>query len=124
MGAGPLAVPSGNPGANANSLAQVREAIKILQEALPGLPMGSDPWKAVNSAMSSLGRHVSSGDEVPGIQKTTQQGIQKSSDQQAMLAQVMKSLGGGGPAAGAPGAAPGLTPGGAAPGAPSPMAVA
>ena len=78
MGAGPLSVPSGNlPALQANGLAQVREAVKILQEGLSSLPIGSKPHQAVAAAISSLGRIASPSDEIPGHDKTVLQNLQR-----------------------------------------------
>ena len=108
MGAGPLSVPSGNPGASANGLAKLREAVKIMQDALGSLPAGSDPWKAVVNAISSLGKHVSPSDEIPGHDKTVLQGLMRNAGQNQALQQVQKSMGappGGAEGGGMPGAA-------------------
>jgi hypothetical protein len=102
MGASPLGVPTGSPGGNANALSQVREAIKILEKALPDLPTGSDPYKAVLSAIQSVSRHVTPSAEVPGVQQTTLRNMQQSAQQSGMLQSLMRSLGGAG-AAGSPG---------------------
>jgi len=96
MGASPLGVPTGSPGSNANALSQVREAIKILEKALPNLPTGSDPYKAVLSAIQSVSRHVTPSAEVPGVQQTTLRDMQQNAQQSGMLQSVMRSLGGGG----------------------------
>ena len=109
MGASPVGVPSGNPGQTANGLAQLREAVKLLEQVLPNLQMGSDPWKAVSSAISQLGRHASPSDEVPGVQQSALRGLQQNASSNAMMQAVLRSQGGGaggapsnGPPAGAP----------------------
>lgn len=114
MGASPVGVPSGAPGESANALAEVREAIKILEKALPKLPAGSDPWKAVNSALSGLGKHVAPSAEVPGVQQTALRNLAGDAGQNAMLQQVMASMagkGGGGSAGAVPNAPPAGMPG-------------
>lgn len=75
--------------------------------------MGSDPWKAVNSAIANLGKHVSPSDEVPGVQQTQLRGLQQSAGKDAAMQSLMRSMGGAGG-----GASP---PGGAAAPPPSPM---
>lgn len=113
MGAGAMSVPSGSPGKNANALAQVREALKILEKALPELPMGSEPHQAILKAITNLGKHVPPSNEVPGVQQTALRDIAAGSGKNAMMDQVMKSL--GSPQGGAGGGAPGT----AMPGAPA-----
>lgn len=120
MGSSPISVPSGSPGANAGALAKVREAIKILQAALPDLPPGSEPHKQVLSAIQGISKHVSPSAEVPGVQQSALRDLTASAGKNAMLQQVMQSMGSSSGGAGAGGAA-GLLPGGP-PAVPPPMA--
>ena len=110
MGASPMSVPSGSPGANAGAMSKVREAVKILQAALPELPPGSDPHKAVLNAISSISKFVGPSNEVPGVQQTALRDLQANAGKNAMLQQVMGSLGGGqaGAGGGQPAAPPGM----------------
>jgi len=105
MGSSPVESPSGAPGKSANALAIVREAIKLLEKALPDLPTGGDAWKSVNSALQGIGKHVTPQEEVPGVQQTALRGLQDSAGKNAMMQQVMSSMGGAGGAPGT-GAAP------------------
>lgn len=108
MGAAPNAVPTGSPGASANALSQVREAIKILEKSLAELPVGSDPYKSVLNAISSMAKFVPASAEIPGAQQTTARNLMADAQKSAMMNMVSSSLGGAG-AGGAP-------PGGASPG--------
>jgi len=119
MGASPLGVPTGAPGSNANALSQVREAIKILEKALPSLPTGSKPYESVLSAIQSISKHVSPSAEVPGVQQTTLRDMQQNAQQSGMLQSLMRSLGGGAASPG-PAGLPAPSGGPPAPGA-SPM---
>ena len=103
MGAGPISVPSASPGAQAAAMAKVREAIKILIGALPELPIGSDPFKTVQSSIQGLSKHVSPGEEVPGMQQTALRDLQQGAGKNAALEAVMRSLGSQGGAGSAPG---------------------
>ena len=105
MGASPISVPSGSPGSAAGAMSKVREAVKILQTALPEMPMGSDAHKAVLSAISSISKYVPPSSEVPGVQQTALRDLQQNAGKNQMLQQVMSSLGGanaGGGGASAP----------------------
>jgi hypothetical protein len=93
----------------------------MLMDAAPELPMGSDPWKAVNGAIQTLGKHVSPSDEVPGVQKTALRGIEQSAGKDAALQSLMRSMQGAGGGAAPGGGAP---PPGGAPGAAPPPAAA
>src|SRR5262245_5768196 len=95
MGGSPLSPPSGNPGQQANALAQVREAVKILEKALPELATGSEPYKAVLNAISSVSKHVGPSGEVPGVQQTALRDLQQSAQSSGMMQSLMRSLGAG-----------------------------
>ena len=86
----------------------MREAIKILQAALPELPIGSEPHKKIMSAIQSISNVVPPSAEVPGVQQTALRDLQQNAGKNAMLQQVIGSLGGangGGAAGGAAGSA-------------------
>ena len=84
----------------------MREAIKILQQALPQLPIGSEPHSKVMAAIQSISKVVPPSAEVPGVQQTALRDLARGGQQNAMLQQVMNSLGGASAGAGGPGGAP------------------
>ncbi len=91
----------------------MREAINILQGALPQLPIGSEPHKAVMSAIQGISKYIPPSAAVPGVQQTALRDLQQNAGKNAMLQQVMSSLGAGGaqqPGGGQPSPAP--SPGG------------
>jgi hypothetical protein len=120
MGASPMGPPTGNPGQQANALAQVREAVKILEKALPELATGSEPYKAVLNAISSVSKHVSPSGEVPGVQQTALRDLQQGAQSSGMMQSLMRSLAGagqgapGGPSPASSGGPPGGLPAAAA----------
>jgi hypothetical protein len=57
-GSGPAVAPGGNPGSSAQSMSKVQMGLSQLQEALPGIPMGSELHKAVMDAVSKIGKHL------------------------------------------------------------------
>lgn len=93
--ASPGGSPSGNPGAAADSMSKVGQAIQILELALPGLPVGSDPHKAVLSAIQGLSKQVPPSSTVPGVQNTQLMALQKDAGQSAMLQQLARAMGQG-----------------------------
>lgn len=106
-----MSTPSASPGAAADAMAKVREAIKILEMALPQLPTGSDPYKSVLNAITSISKHVTPSAENPGVQQTALRGLQQGAEKDAGMQAVMRSLGGaGGGAAGPAGAGAGAPP--------------
>ena len=106
MGSSPISVPTGSPGTNAGAMAKVREAVNILQQALPDFPAGSEPHSKILSAIQSISKVVPPSAEVPGVQQTALRDLQQNAGQNAMLKQVMSSLGGGNAGGGGAAAAP------------------
>jgi len=106
MGSSPISVPSGFPGAAAGALSKVREAVKILQSAIPELPIGSEPHTEIIKMIEKLSKIVPPSAEVPGVQQTALRDLAKGAGQNAMLQQVMNSLGGANAGAGGGGAQP------------------
>lgn len=79
-------------------MSKVREAINMLQMALPALPVGSDPHKDVLDAIQKLSKSVPASAEIPGVQQTQLAGLQQQAQESAMLQQLTRALGqGGGP---------------------------
>ena len=93
--ASPAGEPSGNPGAVADGLTQVREATNMLEMALPKLEIGSETHKAVLDSIQKLSKIVPSSAAVPGVQNTTLLGLQKKAQEDAMLAQLARGMGQG-----------------------------
>lgn len=82
-------------------MAKIASAIKILEQALPTLPTGSDPYKSVLSAIQSISKHVNPSDATPGVDQTAMRSMIQDSSRSAPLQSLMRSL--GGPSAGAAG---------------------
>lgn len=100
MGAGPgpadpASPPSGNPGMAADALSKVREAVHLLELALPNLPTGSAPHKDVLDAISKLSKSVPPTEAIPGVQTTQLVGLQQDAARQAPLMALARSLGQG-----------------------------
>lgn len=102
---GPASPPTANPGVAADAFSKMREAIKLIEMALPGLPPGTDAHKDVIDALGKLSKAFPGTEEVPGVQHTQLQGLQQSAQSSAMMQAIMRQLGGGaggGPPGGAP----------------------
>jgi hypothetical protein len=84
-------------------MSKVREALNMLQAALPEFPMGSDPHREILKTIEKIGKFISPTANVPGVQQTQLQEMMKAAQKNAMLQQVMASHGGGaqGPGGGA-----------------------
>lgn len=93
--ADPASPPSGNPGMAADAMSKVREAVHLLELALPNLPTGSDPHKDVLDAISKLSKSVPPTEAVPGVQTTQLLGLTQRAAQQAPLQALARSMGEG-----------------------------
>jgi hypothetical protein len=101
---GPAMAPGGQAGATQDGMAKVRQALEILQKALPDIPMGSDVHTATMKAITELVKHVHPMNDDP--QAKAQQAAQMARQSmtqpnEAMLAKLMPGAagaGGGAPA--------------------------
>lgn len=57
----PAASPSANPGDEAHAAMQIRQALQLLQEALPKISLESPLHAAVTNSVKSLAKHVAGG---------------------------------------------------------------
>ena len=90
-------------------MSKMREAIKLIEMALPGLPPGSDAHKDTIDALGKLSKSFPASEEVPGVQDTQLRALQQKNQQSQAMQAVMRMLGGaagGGGGAMPPGGAP------------------
>lgn len=92
---GPGGAPSDNPGVVADAMSKVRTAVDMLQQSLPGIPIGSDAHKEVLSAITKLSKAVPPTEAIPGIQTTQLAGLQQQASQDQMLQQLAAAMGQG-----------------------------
>lgn len=92
---GPASTPSSNPGLEADALSKVRESVSMLQMALPNLPIGSEPYKAVLDSIQKLSKTVPASEAIPGVQMTQLAGLQKQAQETAMLQSLAGAMGQG-----------------------------
>lgn len=81
---------------------KVAMAIDLLQQALPGLGVGSQQHSGVLNAIRQLSRHVGEGAPQQGAQQTAIQDMMRNQVRSAILQRILAQRGGGGP----PGMAP------------------
>jgi len=101
---GPASPPTANPGLQADAMSKMREAIKLIEMALPGFEIGSDGHKAAVDMLSKGTKAFPASEEVPGVQKTQLQGLAQQAQKSAMMQALLRSNAQG--AGGAPGGAP------------------
>ena len=102
---GPASPPTANPGLMADASSKVREAIKLLEMALPSLPTGSEQHKAVIEMLSKGSKTFPATEEVPGVQDTQLKALADQAKKSAMIQALMRQAGAGA-AGGPPGAPP------------------
>lgn len=110
---GPASPPTANPGAMADGVSKMREAIKLIELALPSFPPGTDMHKDTVDSLSKLSKAFPATEEIPGVQNTQLAGLQAAAQKNAMMQALMRGQGGG--------AQPGAPPGAPPPGAPAPQ---
>jgi hypothetical protein len=78
------------PGAGnqADSIVKLGQAIKLIQEAMMGLPVGSDIHRAANKAVGDLARHVPVGPMTQGVQRTAGQDLRRQQVAQALMGAI------------------------------------
>lgn len=65
---GAVAQPQANAGNMAAAMSQVKNAIELLQQALPMLPVGNEMHEAVINAVKGLSKHMESSNQNQGMQ--------------------------------------------------------
>ena len=87
---GPASPPSANPGMEADGDSKVREAVHLLEMALPSFQMGSDKHKAVLDALKAVSKPFPASAEVPGVQMTQLMALVQKARQSAMMQAAMR----------------------------------
>ena len=94
--AGPAGPRTGNPGAEAEAMVKIRDAIHLLEMALPSLQVGSEPHKVVLKMIQDGAKLAPASQEQAGLQQTSLAGLQDRAKQMQMLQQLQTQQQGGG----------------------------
>ena len=86
--------PSPNPGLAADALSKIREAVRLCEMALPGLPLGSDEHKTVMGMITQGTKISPASAAVPGVQATQLGRLQEDAQKAAPMQALMRMLGG------------------------------
>jgi hypothetical protein len=103
-----------NNGNAAAAMPKVHNAVQMLQDALPAVPMGTELHTAILKAIESISKHMSQNDQSQGLDMQSMIQMMKNASQQApmqALARMYPSGGGAGPAMPGAGGPPGAPPG-------------
>lgn len=98
---GPIPAPQGNPGNVHAAVLKIKNALNLLQEALPMIPLGSDIHTGVLKATTDLSRHMKDAEPSPASEmQSLMQTARQSAQTQPMqaLARMFPPGGQGGPA--------------------------
>ncbi len=87
---GGASVNQGNPGNAAAALVDVQNAVKMLQDALPKIPMGSKLHTKLLNALKSISEELQAGSENPQLQQQSLTNQLKQNQQQAPLAALSR----------------------------------
>lgn len=102
----------GNAAAAMNDL---RNAAKILEKALPAIPMGTPLHTDILKITQQLSKHLQPGDGNDGLELQSLLQMARQQSQNSPQAALARLMGGGGAAGGAPAAPPMMGGGGAPP---------
>ena len=98
-----MTLPTPNRGAQANSFAQVKAALDILERALPGIGSESESGSKLLRIITDLAKMVPPGSTSQGVQNQTLQNLMMQQRQeQPMQAALRQMAPGGAPAPAAP----------------------
>jgi hypothetical protein len=83
-------------GTQAQALMTIKQAVDMLQQALPGLGTGGEIHGAVLNAIRQLARHVPQGAPTAGVQQTQLQDMLRNTMRNALMQRIMQQQGAGG----------------------------
>ena len=84
-GVGPATAASGNQGNTAAAMLSVRNAVKMLEQALPLIPMGTPLHEKIHKVALDLSKELTQGEENPALQmQQLVQMLRMASQQQPM----------------------------------------
>ncbi len=88
--AGPAAMPSGNQGNQSKAMLDIRNAVKMLEQALPMIPMGSPLHEKIHKVALDLSKELTQGDENPALQMQQLVQMMRSASQQQPINALSK----------------------------------
>lgn len=89
-------MPTANRGLQANGLAMVNAAVKVLLRALQTLGPETEPGKDVLKAVTALSKHIPPGSTSPGVEQNSFNQLQTQQRQDAPMLQLMRAQSQGG----------------------------
>lgn len=106
FGSSPVTQPTPNRGHEAAGMSRLSVIVKLMEETIPLLGVGSDAGKALVKALNDLAKQVPAGSVSPGIQQSTMERLLQQQKQAGpQIAAMRAATAGQQPGAGAPPAA-------------------
>lgn len=93
--AGPIAVPQGNQGNTAQAMSLIRNAVEMMQKALPMIPMGSPLHADLLTALPKISKHMEEGQQNKGVDLQSLLQMARQSSQQSPMAALNRLHPGG-----------------------------
>ncbi len=98
----PAAAATPNLGSNAAAAEKVKQALLILEGALPEIDLATPLHKAVRNSIDALAKHLPAGAQHQGLQTSAIRDLALRAKQQAPMLQALMAKGQGGGAAAPP----------------------
>jgi len=89
---GPVTQPSANPGNASAAMLDIKNALNLLQRALPNLPMGDELHGTVLQCVTKLSKAASNIPEQPGLQQQSMLSMMRTMGQNPMASALNKML--------------------------------
>lgn len=89
-GLGPVSQPNANQGNIGQAMTKIGAAIKMLEEALPLVPMGNELHTEILNSAKALSKHLKQGEENPALTSASIQNMLKSNAQSAPMAAMAR----------------------------------
>jgi len=101
FGSSPVSQPVPNRGMEAAGMSRLSVIVRLMEETVPLLGVGSEPGAALLKALNSLAKHAPPGSVPSGVQSSTMQAMMQKAQQQGPQIAAMRAA-----QPGAPGGAP------------------
>lgn len=92
FGSSPVSQPVPNRGHEAAGLSRLSVIIRLMEETIPLLGVGSEPGKDLVKALSNLAKHVPPGAVSSGIQQSTMERLMQQQKQMAPQIAAMRAM--------------------------------
>jgi hypothetical protein len=89
-GLGAVTQPNANQGNIQQAMTKVTAAIKMLEEALPMVPMGNDLHTEILNSAKALSKHLKEGEGSPALMSSSVQNMLKNNSQAAPMAALAR----------------------------------